>query len=131
MAENLIRAARSDEVTEGQLLAVEVAGRSVLLSRVAGRAVAVANVCPHMGLAMTRGQVEDGVLRCPWHGSRFDICSGANLDWVNAFLGAPMPKWTHKVIAMGKAPAPLQTLSADERDGEVFVAAPVPAPGRR
>ena len=50
------------------------------------------------------------MLKCPWHGSRFDVRTGENMDWVNAFAGIPMPKWTHGMISMGKAPAPLQTV---------------------
>lgn len=128
MTDELVRVASATDVAEGALLAAEAGGRPVLLTRVRGQAVAVSNACPHMGLAMTRGTVEEGVLRCPWHGSRFDVCSGANLDWVNAFMGVSMPRWTHKLIAMGKAPASLETLTVEERDGEIFVSPPT---GRR
>ena len=82
---------------------------------------AVINRCPHMGMKMSRGEITDGVLQCPWHGSRFDFCTGANMDWVKAFVGIPMPKWTHGMIAMGKTPSPLQTVSTEEDGGEVYV----------
>ncbi len=124
MSEELHRAADAVDVKEGALLTVLVAGRSVLLTRLKGRVLAVSNYCPHMGMPMSKGTVEEGILRCPWHGSRFDVCTGKNLDWVNAFLGVSMPKWTHKLIAMGKSPAGLESLQAEERDGAVFVSAP-------
>ncbi|MBI2055232.1 MAG: Rieske 2Fe-2S domain-containing protein [Candidatus Sungbacteria bacterium] len=37
------------------------------------------NVCPHMGGPTAPHETEDGrkVLKCQWHGSEFDIISGA------------------------------------------------------
>ena len=121
----MLPAASAADVPEGGMLAVDVAGKSVLIARIGGQIAAVLNSCPHLGLAMTRGALTDGVLRCPWHGSRFDFCSGRNLDWVNAFMGMPVPGWTRKMLSMGKAPAPLKVLAAEERDGQIYVAAPV------
>jgi nitrite reductase/ring-hydroxylating ferredoxin subunit len=117
MAENKIRVAAGAEIREGELHAAEAAGQRLLLTRVDGQVYAVINRCPHMGMKMTRGEICDGVLKCPWHGSRFDVRTGENVDWVNAFAGIPMPKWTHGAIAMGKAPAPLQIVPVEE-DGD-------------
>jgi nitrite reductase/ring-hydroxylating ferredoxin subunit len=121
MSARKIRVATSAEITDGHLLAAQAEGRKVLLARVAGRVHAVVDRCPHMGMSLAKGRFADGVVTCPWHNSRFDFCSGRNLDWVNAVLGVPMPKWTHKAIAMGKSPAPLTTLPVEEINGEVFV----------
>lgn len=41
---------------------------------------AVDNRCPHMGFALSRGSVKDGVLTCPWHHARFELCSGGAFD---------------------------------------------------
>ena len=117
-----IEAAASDDVVDGRLCAVKVAGRSILLSRVHGKVCAFSAKCPHIGLSLARGSVIDGVIRCPWHGSRFDMTTGANIDWTNAFAGVAMPKWTHGLLTMGKKPAPLETFAASERDGAVYVA---------
>jgi nitrite reductase/ring-hydroxylating ferredoxin subunit len=121
MTENRIRVAASSEIRDGELHGVEANGRRLLLTRIEGQVHAVINRCPHMGMKMTRGEICAGVLKCPWHGSRFDFRSGANVDWVNAFAGIPMPKWTHGMISMGKSPAPLTTVAADEENGAVYV----------
>ena len=34
------------------------------------------NRCPHMGFALDRGSVDDGILTCHWHHARFDLASG-------------------------------------------------------
>lgn len=124
MTTEMVKVADAAAVQNGALLAVTAGGRSALLTRVDGKVVAVANWCPHLGMPMTRGTIDAGVLRCPWHGSRFDVCSGRNLDWANAFIGVPMPGWTHKILAMGKAPAPLETLAVEERDGAIYISPP-------
>ena len=121
MAEKKVQIAVSDQVKEGELLTINADGLSILLSRIDGKVFAVVNRCPHMGMKMSRGKICDGIVKCPWHGSRFDFCSGENVDWVNSFAGIPMPGWTHKLIAMGKAPAGLQTLPVEEQADAIFV----------
>ena len=121
MADQRVRVAAGTEVREGELHATEAGDQRLLLTRLNGQVHAVINRCPHMGMKMTRGELCDGVLKCPWHGSRFDFRSGENVDWVNAFAGIPMPKWTHGMISMGKNPAPLATVPAEEDAGEVYV----------
>jgi len=124
MSEKKIQVAVPDQVTEGALLAVDADGLSVLLSRVDGKVHAVVNRCPHMGMKMSRGKICAGIIQCPWHGSRFDFCSGRNVDWVNSFAGIPMPRWTHKIIAMGKAPAGLTALTVEESEDAIVVSVP-------
>jgi len=74
-----------------------------------------------MGLSLARGKIQEGVITCPWHHSRFDFCTGRNLDWASAVLGVPMPKWTHKALAMGKSPAPLAIAAVEEIGKDIFV----------
>jgi nitrite reductase/ring-hydroxylating ferredoxin subunit len=120
MAQEKIRVAASAEVTEGALFSTQAQGKKLLLSRIKGRAHGVIDRCPHMGMSLAKGKIEAGVVTCPWHNSRFDLCTGRNMDWVSAFLGMPMPKWTHKAIAMGKSPAPLAVITVEEADGQVY-----------
>lgn len=34
-------------------------------------------VCPHLAGPLVEGQLRGAVLRCPWHGHRFDLDTGA------------------------------------------------------
>jgi nitrite reductase/ring-hydroxylating ferredoxin subunit len=109
-------------ITEGRCHAVEAGGRKILLTRVQGQVQAVENKCSHMGMNMAKGKVEAGVLQCPWHGAKFDVCTGANVEWVQNFPGGiKAPQFMHKVIAMGKQPAPLAHFNAIEDGGRVFI----------
>jgi nitrite reductase/ring-hydroxylating ferredoxin subunit len=84
----------------------------------------VVDKCPHAGLSLTkgpRGAYSDGVITCPWHNSRFDVCSGENLDWTPGVAGITAPKWSRKLIALGKSPAPLTVVPARVEDGNVVI----------
>lgn len=50
---------------------------SVVLERANGAAHAFTERCPHLGAPMCDGFVHRGTLVCPWHGSRFDLTTGA------------------------------------------------------
>jgi nitrite reductase/ring-hydroxylating ferredoxin subunit len=116
-----IRVAASSDINAGEMFATTVDKTKLLLSRIDGEVKAVIDKCAHLGMPMRKGTFDDGVITCPFHGSRFDISTGENLDWVSGVMGVPMPKWTCKLIGMGKSPAPLTTLTVEERDGEVYV----------
>lgn len=61
------------------------------------------------------------MVQCPWHNSRFNVCSGENLDWVTGFAGRRVPRWSRSVIGLGRRPRGLDRLSASIRDGDVYV----------
>ena len=116
-----IRAAASAEIKAGEMFSTSIDGTKLLLSRVDSEVKGVIDKCTHLGMPMRKGKFAGTVVTCPFHGSRFDIATGENLDWVTGVMGAPMPKWACKMISLGKKPAPLTTLVVTERDGEVFV----------
>jgi nitrite reductase (NADH) small subunit/3-phenylpropionate/trans-cinnamate dioxygenase ferredoxin subunit len=67
-----------DDVPPGQVRLVVVDGRAWALANVDGSFFAVDNNCPHNGGPLAKGELEDRVLTCPWHGWRWDVASGAN-----------------------------------------------------
>jgi nitrite reductase/ring-hydroxylating ferredoxin subunit len=65
------------ELEAGAMRAVDVDGVRVLVSRSEDESVcAIANACTHVGGPLDQGERDGNVITCPWHGSRFDLCSG-------------------------------------------------------
>jgi nitrite reductase/ring-hydroxylating ferredoxin subunit/uncharacterized membrane protein len=69
------------ELPEGGVRRVEVEGVGVLLSRASdGRICAIAATCNHFSGPLEDGEREGDTVVCPWHKSRFDLCTGEVLD---------------------------------------------------
>jgi nitrite reductase/ring-hydroxylating ferredoxin subunit/uncharacterized membrane protein len=49
----------------------------VIVLRDAGEVVALDARCPHRGAPMDEGEVRDGCITCPWHGSVFRVADGS------------------------------------------------------
>jgi nitrite reductase/ring-hydroxylating ferredoxin subunit/Fe-S cluster biogenesis protein NfuA len=56
------------ELTDGAMVSRSVEGRDVLLYRRGDSVSCLDNACAHMGMPLDGGEVEDGTLRCPYHG---------------------------------------------------------------
>jgi nitrite reductase/ring-hydroxylating ferredoxin subunit/uncharacterized membrane protein len=75
----------TDTISEGAISASSAAmssvrGVAIFLMRTDEGIVAIADRCTHRGGPLHEGEVSDGVVTCPWHGSRFSIVDGCVLD---------------------------------------------------
>ena len=69
---------RLEDLTAGQLKLVEANGARVVLARVRDEVFACSDECTHQAMPLSAGEVmPDGTVECPWHGARYDCCSGA------------------------------------------------------
>ena len=82
-------------------LAVKAGDTEIALFRQGGWVCAIAERCTHRGGPLHKGEVRDGRVACPWHGSEFDVCSGA--------------------VVRGPATAPQQAYETRVEDGRVEV----------
>jgi nitrite reductase/ring-hydroxylating ferredoxin subunit len=87
---------RVDSLINGKPQRVEVDGVGLVLCRTGnnGEIAAFGEFCPHLAAPMSDGWVDRGRLVCPWHGSRFDVCSGAVLRGPSA---APLPRYETRI----------------------------------
>ena len=60
----------------GALRQVEVEGRAICLGRTSSGWVAFDDTCTHEECSLAEGELEDGVIVCPCHGSEFDVRTG-------------------------------------------------------
>ncbi len=83
------------ELPQDDTRRVEVDGVGILLSRSSGGEIcAISSVCSHLGGPLEEGDREGDAVICPWHGSRFDLCSGGVIDGPAVF---PQPRYETRV----------------------------------
>ena len=65
-----------DELPEGRVVPKPAGVHSLCMTHFEGEYAALMNKCPHQGGPLGEGSIENGLLRCPWHGYQFDLESG-------------------------------------------------------
>jgi nitrite reductase/ring-hydroxylating ferredoxin subunit len=116
-----IKVASASNAIADKVLKADANGQSVLVAKVGDKYCAVANKCPHLGLPMAKGKFENGVITCPFHGSKFEICTGKNVEWVESFVGIPLPGVAKKMMAMGKAPSDVASFTVTQEGEDLFI----------
>ncbi len=75
-----IQVARLGEIKPGRMRDYELLDGTMLgVANVGGRFHAFDATCPHQGGPLVGGHLEEGILRCPWHGYRFALATGENV----------------------------------------------------
>ena len=64
------------ELVENRVMTVDAGHTQVCLTHFNGTYNALTNRCPHQGGPLGEGSIENGLLRCPWHGWDFNPCGG-------------------------------------------------------
>jgi nitrite reductase/ring-hydroxylating ferredoxin subunit/uncharacterized membrane protein len=64
------------EAKENALYRVTAAGVPVLLVKLGEQYAAIAATCSHAGGPLDEGTIANGIVQCPWHGSRFRLRDG-------------------------------------------------------
>ncbi len=98
-----------DELPEGRVKTVTAGRKSLAMTHYQGQHGALDNRCPHQGGPLGEGAIENGMLRCPWHG--WDYC--------------PL---TGKPPGNLEVDDALETFSVDVREDGVYVALEVEKP---
>jgi len=83
------------ELAQGGMRRVEVDGVGILLSHSSsGNICAISATCNHFGGPLEQGDREGDTVVCPWHKSRFELCSGKVIDGPAVF---PQPRYETRV----------------------------------
>jgi nitrite reductase/ring-hydroxylating ferredoxin subunit/uncharacterized membrane protein len=97
-------AAAEGDVPQDGMTHAQVAGVDVLLIRRGGEILALADRCSHRGGPLHEGELVDGCVQCPWHGSRYRVDDGS--------------------VERGPSPYPQPVFDVRVRDGRVEVRTP-------
>src|SRR5438445_11731362 len=71
------RVASTSEIPPGIMRKVTVDGQDVVLANIDGNYFAIGDVCTHQEGPLDEGILDNYEVECPWHGSRFDLRTGA------------------------------------------------------
>jgi nitrite reductase/ring-hydroxylating ferredoxin subunit len=80
MTQEFVEAAKADEIRPGTMKRIELQGRRILLANVNGRLCAVDDTCTHEEASLSTGVLRGELVKCPLHGSRFNVCTGEVLE---------------------------------------------------
>lgn len=113
--------ATTADVSTDKVLKTSASGKSVIVAKVGDKYCAIANKCPHLGLPLAKGKFENGTITCPFHGSKFEICTGKNVEWVESVVGIPLPGVAKKMMAMGKSPTDVDSFAVTQEGDDLFI----------
>ena len=65
-----------DDLPEGRVTTVTIGNRSLAVTHHDGKFGVLDNRCPHQGGPLGEGSIENGMLRCPWHGYDYSPLDG-------------------------------------------------------
>jgi nitrite reductase/ring-hydroxylating ferredoxin subunit/uncharacterized membrane protein len=96
-----VAVADADDLEPNQMRLVRLGDRRVVLARTADGYVAFDDRCPHRGGSLAGGLMACGTVTCPWHGSQFDVSTGA--------------------VQAGPAEDGIATYPVEQRDGKIWI----------
>jgi Fe-S cluster biogenesis protein NfuA/nitrite reductase/ring-hydroxylating ferredoxin subunit len=71
-----MKVATLDEVPEFSVVAVQLAGTSLILHRQGVTVKCYRNACSHLGSPLEKGKIENGIITCPYHGFQYKLETG-------------------------------------------------------
>lgn len=80
MIDGFIKVAHADDVKAGAMWCVRVNGRQILVANVGGQYYAVSGTCSHEEVSLCTGALKGELVKCPLHGSQFNVRTGAALE---------------------------------------------------
>ena len=89
------------DIPDNKAIRVDAKGQPVLLVRRGEQLFAIGAVCSHYGAPLEEGELKDGCIECPWHGSQFALADGS--------------------LKVGPATAPVPHYKTRVKDGQVEV----------
>jgi thiamine pyrophosphate-dependent acetolactate synthase large subunit-like protein/nitrite reductase/ring-hydroxylating ferredoxin subunit len=101
-------------------MTVTAGHKDLCLSHWKGKLTAMDNKCPHQGGPLGEGSIENGLLRCPWHGWDFCPHGGSSGDFDDGLETFPV-KLEGDSVYVGLAPEPLHEETITDIMAETMV----------
>jgi len=94
-----------NELNDNRVMTVIAGHKDLCLSNFKGKLTAMDNKCPHQGGPLGEGSIENGLLRCPWHGWDFCPHGGSSGDFDDGLETFPV-KVESDAVYVGLKPEP-------------------------
>ena len=75
-----VAVARIDAIQPGQFVKIAVEGQAIILANADGHFYAVEDRCSHEDYPLSLGCLDGDRIKCPLHGSRFELDTGKPMD---------------------------------------------------
>jgi nitrite reductase/ring-hydroxylating ferredoxin subunit/uncharacterized membrane protein len=99
--DGVVQVANADELKTNQMKLVHVKGQRIVVAKTEDGYIAFDDHCTHRGGSLAGGAMICGTVQCPWHGSQFDVRTGA--------------------VKAGPAKESIRTYPVEESGGDVFI----------
>jgi nitrite reductase/ring-hydroxylating ferredoxin subunit len=94
---NLVAVCKVSDLRDGEKVALDISGASILVANLNGRFYAVSNLCTHERVELVHGFLIQGEIVCPAHFSRFSLETGRVVS-----PPATIPLKTYRVVVQGE-----------------------------
>ena len=78
--QDYVEAGKVSEISNGQMKHVEINGKEIAIVNLDAKFFAIADRCAHMNARLSRGNVNQNIVTCPFHAAKFDITSGKKIE---------------------------------------------------
>ena len=76
---SFIVVAKTDEIHPGEMKGLTAGDKEILVTNIGGHYYAIGGKCTHAGGNLSKGKLENKIVTCPRHGSKFDVTTGARI----------------------------------------------------
>lgn len=74
--QDYVEVAKVSEISQGNMKHIEINGKEIAIANHDGKFYAFDDRCGHMNARLSRGNINQNVVTCPFHHAKFDITSG-------------------------------------------------------
>ena len=76
MEPQFVKVAAKSEIQQGQMKAVRIGEKNILIVNIDGKFYAIGGNCSHSGGEFAKGTLERNIVTCPRHHAQFDVTTG-------------------------------------------------------
>jgi nitrite reductase/ring-hydroxylating ferredoxin subunit len=121
--QDYVEVCKVSEISNRQMKHVEINGKEIAIANLNGKFYAFAERCGHMNARLSRGNINQNVVTCPFHAAKFDVTSGKKIGEPVLEIPPGMeplpPKWEKYMEIVGKEMSYIKTY--DQETYEVKV----------